>query len=671
MKKIMLLSKVLILLLSISTVAIGQYTGTNPNIATGSLAVASDSLAGFEPGKAVDGSQATYASIPGGAPAWIQLDLRKAFNIDGFGMTLPNDTEVPRGYIFQASEDGSTWTDLFTGTATKDSTYSYDVVVSDAIMHVRIYMTSKDAMASFTEIYVYGVEEVIPAPPVSLPATAVTSTSFTANWSATANAQGYVYQVATDPLFLNGVPGHENEWADDALLWDIMDLDPGTNYYYKARAYNLAGTSNFGNVITVTTEVGTQTITFDPLAASVYGDIDFDLTATASSGLPVSYTSSDEAVATINGSTVTIIGVGTTSITAMQAGDAQYLAATPVAWDLVVNKKELTVATAVATDKVYDGTTDGVISGATLTGVVGTDDVSLVDETVGVFAQSAAGTDIAVSTTMTLSGADTANYTFMQPNGLAADIAAKELMVIADDKNREECASNPAFTITYSGFVGAEDESIVDPKPEATCTADESSADGDYDITVSGGTAPNYQITYVTGTLTVTPDATKPLLVVRNATVQLDKSNNGFITPADVVESASDNCTLADTTLSQFVFTDSDIGDVNVDVTLTDAKGNATIETAVVTVVAAPTGIEEMNGLDARVYPNPTYGMVQLELNTYADELKVMDITGKTILRMVNPGKDEVIDLSGYNSGIYIINLKFGDDMRHFKVVKK
>jgi len=670
MKKILLLSKVLILLLAVSTVAIGQYTGTYPNIATGSMVVASDSLAGFEPGNAVDGSQATYASIPGGAPAWIQIDLRKAYNIDGFGMTLPNDTQVPRGYIFQTSVDGATWTDRFTGTATKDSTYNYDVFASDAIKHVRIYMTSKDALASFTEIYVYGEEEVIPAAPVSLPATNVTATSFTANWSATPNANGYVYQVATDPLFLNGVPGHENEWADDALLWDITDLDPGTIYYYKARAYNLAGTSNFGNVITVTTAVGTQTITFDPLAASVYGDIDFDLTATASSGLPVSYTSSDETVATISGATVTIIGVGTTSITAMQAGDAQYLPATPVAMDLVVNKKELTVTDAVAADKAYDASPDAVISGATLSGVVGTDDVSLADETVGVFAQSAAGADIAVSTLMNLSGADTANYFLTQPVGLMAAISPKELMVIADDKTREECASNPDFTITYSGFVGAEDESIVDPKPEATSIADAGSADGDYAITVSGGSAPNYQLTYVAGTLTVTPDATKPVLVVKNATVQLDQSNNGFITPADVVESASDNCTLADTTLSQFVFTDSDVGDVNVDVTLTDAQGNSTTETAVVTVVAA-TGIADMNGLEARVYPNPTYGMVQLDLNSYADELKVMDITGKTILRMVNPGKEEVIDLTGYNSGIYIINLKFGNDMKHFKVVKK
>ncbi|MEQ9166852.1 MAG: T9SS type A sorting domain-containing protein, partial [Fulvivirga sp.] len=87
-----------------------------------------------------------------------------------------------------------------------------------------------------------------------------------------------------------------------------------------------------------------QAITFDALAAKTFGDATFDLTAMASSGLAISYTSSDETVATINGSTVTIVGAGTTTITATQAGDADFNAATPVEQVLNVNKASQTIA---------------------------------------------------------------------------------------------------------------------------------------------------------------------------------------------------------------------------------------------------------------------------------------------------------------------------------------
>ncbi|MEQ8925887.1 MAG: Ig-like domain-containing protein [Fulvivirga sp.] len=86
-----------------------------------------------------------------------------------------------------------------------------------------------------------------------------------------------------------------------------------------------------------------QTITFEPLVEVTFGDPDIQLTATASSGLVVTYTSSDESVATVNGSTVKIIGAGITNITASQAGDDDFNAAVPVAQVLIVNKAAQTI----------------------------------------------------------------------------------------------------------------------------------------------------------------------------------------------------------------------------------------------------------------------------------------------------------------------------------------
>ncbi|OYV04892.1 MAG: hypothetical protein CFE26_14460, partial [Verrucomicrobiales bacterium VVV1] len=73
-----------------------------------------------------------------------------------------------------------------------------------------------------------------------------------------------------------------------------------------------------------------QTITFASLPNKYVTDAAFALTATASSGLSVSFASPDTGVLTISGSTVTLVGIGTATITASQAGDSNYNAATSV-----------------------------------------------------------------------------------------------------------------------------------------------------------------------------------------------------------------------------------------------------------------------------------------------------------------------------------------------------
>ncbi|MFU8892485.1 MAG: InlB B-repeat-containing protein [Luteolibacter sp.] len=79
-----------------------------------------------------------------------------------------------------------------------------------------------------------------------------------------------------------------------------------------------------------------QTITFAPLAPVGNDQEPFALTATASSGLPVSYSSSNPSVAIVSGSTITVIGSGTTTITASQVGDHNYLPAPNLNQDLEV-----------------------------------------------------------------------------------------------------------------------------------------------------------------------------------------------------------------------------------------------------------------------------------------------------------------------------------------------
>jgi hypothetical protein len=88
---------------------------------------------------------------------------------------------------------------------------------------------------------------------------------------------------------------------------------------------------------TLTVDKGDQTITFAALPAKTLGDADFSPGATASSGLTVSYSSSNTSVATIVSSLIHIVGAGTSVITASQAGNTYYNAATPVLQTLTVS----------------------------------------------------------------------------------------------------------------------------------------------------------------------------------------------------------------------------------------------------------------------------------------------------------------------------------------------
>lgn len=96
---------------------------------------------------------------------------------------------------------------------------------------------------------------------------------------------------------------------------------------------------------TITVNKIIQEITFNALAPVTFGDAPFSLSATGgASGNPVTFTSSDQDVATVDGSTVNIVGVGETTITANQAGNENYHAADPVAQTLTVNEADQTIS---------------------------------------------------------------------------------------------------------------------------------------------------------------------------------------------------------------------------------------------------------------------------------------------------------------------------------------
>ncbi len=148
---------------------------------------------------------------------------------------------------------GATTGVLTISTADNDDVASYRCVVTNAFGSV----TSVVATLAIVNA---------PATPVANAATSVADTSFTANWSNAAGADGYRLDVATDAAFNNLLSGYNNLDVGNTLTRNITGLTGATPYYYRVRAYNLAATSGNSGTINVTT-----TATLFPPGAPVAG----------------------------------------------------------------------------------------------------------------------------------------------------------------------------------------------------------------------------------------------------------------------------------------------------------------------------------------------------------------------------------------------------------------
>jgi hypothetical protein len=106
----------------------------------------------------------------------------------------------------------------------------------------------------------------------------------------------------------------------------------------------------------------TQTITFPNPGMQTYGVSPITLTATASSGLPVTYAVTS-GPATVAGSTLTITGGGVVIVQASQAGNANYSAATPVSDTVLVDPRSPRVLTLPATgENTSTPTVNGIVN---------------------------------------------------------------------------------------------------------------------------------------------------------------------------------------------------------------------------------------------------------------------------------------------------------------------
>jgi M6 family metalloprotease-like protein len=151
------------------------------------------------------------------------------------------------------------------GTGTGLFTSNITGLNSGNTYHVRAYATNSIGTAYGTDL-TFTTTNI--TAPLANAASSVFQTSFTANWSASSGATGYLLDVATDNAFTSFLTGYSSKDLGNILSFNVTGLSAKTTYYYRVRAYNSGGTSVSSNIIASTT---LSVIPTTPTALSVTG----------------------------------------------------------------------------------------------------------------------------------------------------------------------------------------------------------------------------------------------------------------------------------------------------------------------------------------------------------------------------------------------------------------
>jgi gliding motility-associated-like protein len=401
--------------------------------------------------------------------------------------------------VTPTNSGGNNWTatQLVSGT-TPEGVLAFNIAFSDLSGNAGTPVTASTNSSTVT------VDRTAPAVVTGLAAASGnTQNVITWNASAASDFDKYILYGGTSSspnTVLQTIPS-------GTLTYTHTALTNGVNYFYRISAVDLTGNESVKSADVNAVPKGPQTITFNPLSASVYGAAPINLTATSSSGLTVTYTSSDPTVASVTGSTITVLTAGTTTITALQTGDAAFLAATPVIQQLVVDKKAITVTATAGQSKVY-GTADPayaytITSGGPLK--TGDSFTGLLDRAPG----ENIGTTYAIGLGTLTAGANY-NITFV-PSNFA--ITAKPITVTATaGQSKVYGTADPAYayTITSGGPLKTGDSftGLLDRAPGENIGTTYAIGLG----TLTAGT--NYNITFVPNNFAITA---KPITVTATA----------------------------------------------------------------------------------------------------------------------------------------------------------
>jgi hypothetical protein len=362
----------------------------------------------------------------------------------------------------------------------------------------------------------------------------------------------------------------------------------------------------------------------------------------------------------LNGDNAPVPGNYEEAVAFLPDDDNSYLPVLDGSTMLNVNPKPVSVVNAVAEDKVYDGTTTAVVSGAELEpgAVEGSDEVMLSNHNTGIFVQASAGDGLPVISEMILSGADAGNYEIDAQPSLTASITKAALTATVDNKERLYGEANPELTVSYTGFVNGEDASVLSVLPDVSTVATANSNVGDYVITGGDGFDENYNFSYVDGVLSVNP---APLTVKAKDATRMEGEPNpefeleytGFVNGED--QSVIDFLPVATCDADEF----SEPGDYSINVSGGDDGNYYFIydNSGILTVTVATHALQQKD-VTASVYPVPADEFVFVECDgASVKNIQLLNMTGTVEDCSVRKVSDDLfkIDIQKMKSGIYFL----------------
>jgi hypothetical protein len=147
----------------------------------------------------------------------------------------------------------------------------------------------------------------------------------------------------------SNVPGSFNYTPASGTL---LNAGMGQTLSVSFTATDSANYNGANKGVTIDVLKASQTIDFAHIANKTFGDTDFNINANATSQLTVSFSATGQC--SVLGNTIKINGAGSCTITASQAGNDNYLAATPVSQTFSIVKSAASVSLS-NLSYVYDG----------------------------------------------------------------------------------------------------------------------------------------------------------------------------------------------------------------------------------------------------------------------------------------------------------------------------
>ncbi|MCX6877119.1 MAG: DUF2341 domain-containing protein [Verrucomicrobia bacterium] len=335
-----------------------------------------------------------------------------------------------------------------------------------------LYGTNGIAALTFADVII-----ALPAP-TGLTATSPDSSRMILGWNPSSGATGYKVKRSVT----RGGPYTQLGTPTTASFTDFT-VSAGTTYYYVVSATN--GTDESANstevgMLASLNGTGVADITLERHpgtgSATTYGDaLSFDVTVSGSA-IPTGMVTLKDGGAggTTIGSATLAGGICTiapalsaltpgshANLVAVYSGDSDFAATTSSALSAqTVSPKALTVTGTAVTSKTYDGGLTTTLTGATLSGVVSGDTVTLGNATSGTFNSKGVGTGKSVACAMTISGASAGYYTLTQP-ALTGEIKAKALTVTGTTVTTKTYDGNQTATLTGGALVGVVGGDVV------------------------------------------------------------------------------------------------------------------------------------------------------------------------------------------------------------------